>query len=171
MSVGKYESDSMWDSTLTFHPPGGTLGTDFLRLSCLQWWQLNLISSIFLRNIIFLIQSVTQLFSSSYIQNVISILVKNRAWSPSLPFPSLRSVTFFTSTEVPLFFRQVGKCYIWLQPYRWGLRFGTYLGWNFRFGLRYRGQNVSKLLVFLHKFRSVFYINFYINWGTTFFNK
>ena len=46
------------------------------------------------------------------------------------------------------FFWQVGKCYIWLRPYRWGLWFGTYLGWNFMFGLRYRGQNVSKLLFF-----------------------
>ena len=46
------------------------------------------------------------------------------------------------------FFRQVGKCYIWLRPYCRGLQFGTYLGWNFRFGLRSRGQNVSKLLFF-----------------------
>ena len=43
------------------------------------------------------------------------------------------------------------KCYIWLWPYHRGLRFGTYLGWNFRFGLRSRGQNVSKLMFFLHK--------------------
>ena len=70
---------------------------------------------------------------------------------PSLPSPpSLRHVftSTFTSTEVPLFSRQVGKCYIWLRPYRRGLRFGTYLGFNFGFGLRSRGQNVSKWLFF-----------------------
>ena len=71
---------------------------------------------------------------------------------PPLLLLLLHSVTFFTSTftstEVPLFFQQVGKCYIWLRPYRRGLRFGTYLGWNFRFGLRSRGQNVSKWLFF-----------------------
>ena len=68
---------------------------------------------------------------------------------PSFPSPRFRSVTFFTSTftstEVPLFFWQVGKCYIWLRPYHRGLQFGTYLGWTFRFGLQSRGQNVSKL--------------------------
>ena len=82
----------------------------------------------------------------------VCILVKNRAWSPPFRSPPLPFVTFFyidfTSTEVPLFSQQVWKCYIWLRPYRRGLRFGTYLGWNFRFGLRSRGQNVSKLLFF-----------------------
>ena len=80
------------------------------------------------------------------------ILVKNWAWFPPFCSVPLPSVTFFTSTftstEVPLFFLQVGKCYIWLRPYRRGLRFGTYLGWNFRFGLQSRGQNVSKWLFF-----------------------
>ena len=56
---------------------------------------------------------------------LVLVLVKNRAWSPPVPVPSgSGSVTFFTSTftstEVPLF-QQVGKCYIWLQPYRRGL--------------------------------------------------
>ena len=54
-------------------------------------------------------------------QFVLLIQVKNRAWSPPVPVPS-GSVTFFTSTftstEVPLFFDKLGKCYIWLRPYR-----------------------------------------------------
>ena len=64
--------------------------------------------------------------------------------------PSLRHVFYinFYINWGTTFFQQVGKCYIWLRPYRRGLRFGTYLGWNFRFGLRSRGQNVSKWLFF-----------------------
>ena len=81
---------------------------------------------------------------------------------PSLVPSGSGSVTFFTCHVFYMsrflhqllhqlrynFFWQVGKCYIWLRPYRRGLRFGTYLGWNFSFGLQSRGQNVSKLLFF-----------------------
>ena len=79
------------------------------------------------------------------------ILVKKRAWSPPVPVPFCHVFykNFYINRGTTFF--QVGKCYIWLRPYHRGLRFGTYLGWNFRFGLRSRGQNVSKLLFFLHK--------------------
>ena len=111
-------------------------------------------------------------------RDALSILVKK----PSLvPFGS-GSVTFFTFFMSRFlhqllhqlryhFFLQVGKCYIWFRPYRRGLRFGTYLGWNFRFGLWSRGQNVSKWLFFDTILRHVCYIDFYINWGTTFFQQ
>ena len=65
---------------------------------------------------------------------------------PPLPFPPSHFLHQLLHQLRYHFFWQVGKCYIWLRPYRWGLRFGTYLGWNFRFGLWSRGQNVSKLL-------------------------
>ena len=68
--------------------------------------------------------------------------------SPSLPFPPSRFLHQLLHQLRYHFFWQVGKCYIWLRPYRRGLRFGNYLGWNFRFGLRSRGQNISKLLFF-----------------------
>ena len=57
-------------------------------------------------------------------------------------------INFYINWGTTFFSWQVGKCYIWLQLYRRGLRFGTYLGWNFRFGLQSRGQNVSKWLFF-----------------------
>ena len=67
-----------------------------------------------------------------------------------LPFPPFRHVFYinFYIKWGTTFFQQVEKCYIWLWQYRRGLRFCTYLGWNFRFGLWSRGQNVSKWLFF-----------------------
>ena len=80
---------------------------------------------------------------------------KKPSMVPSVPFPSVplpspssRFLHWLYINWGTTFFQQLWKCYIWLRPYRRGLRFGTYLGWNFRFGLRSRGQNISKLLFF-----------------------